>query len=259
MEKKSFDNAIGKINQNLLLVILTVLFAGLAMLTSYNPVWANIPINVIIPIVVLIKLKTVFFEKLKLSTLVVMRLLVVFAALNILDGQFYVKIVLIFLVINILEATLTDLKKKKYWNVVSGIALAVSIFWMNGTWLDEGKYYVAGYTALGTVLWWIAYTIWNWFFVTNEFSPSIAKYHIGVLISPIIGVIATMNPGLWLIFRANSLTIAGFIQIAKKDTWEEALKDDRFSKFVASTQKAGVQIVFMVINVALIVASVLIK
>ncbi len=259
MKTTALDNSLKKINQNLLLVILTAIFAGLAMLTSYNPIWANIPINVVIPIIVLLKLKTVFFEKLKLSTLVLMRILVVFAALNLMQGQLYVKIVLIFLVINILEATLTDFKKKKYFNVVTGIALAVSIYWMSGTWLSEGKYYVAGYTALGTVLWWIAYTIWNWFFVTNEFSPSIAKYHIGVLTAPIIGVLITMNPGLWLIFRANSLTIAGFIQIALKPTWEETLKSDRFTKFVLATQKNVVQAIFMVINIALVVASVLIK
>lgn len=244
------------INQNLLLVLLTALFTILAMLTSYNPIWANIPINVVIPIIVLLKLKTVFFEKLKLSTLVLMRALIVFAALGFLNGQLYVKIVLIFLAINIMEATLTDLKRKKYFNVVTGLLLTVSILAMNGTWF--GKYYDANLpTSLGTVLWWIAYTIWNWFFVTNEFSPSIAKYHIGVLASPIIGVLITMNPGLWLIFRANSLTIAGFIQISKKQIWEKSLKNQKFTVFVETTQKNNVQLLFMIINITLIVASVL--
>lgn len=244
------------INQNLLLVLLTALFTILAMLTSYNPIWANIPINVVIPTIVLLKLKTVFFEKLKLSTLVLMRALIVFAALGFLNGHLYVKIVLIFLAINIIEATLTDLKRKKYFNVVTGLLLTVSILAMTGTWF--GKYYDANLpTSLGTVLWWIAYTIWNWFFVTNEFSPSIAKYHIGVLASPIIGVLITMNPGLWLIFRANSLTIAGFIQIAKKQTWEKSLKNQKFSVFVETTQKNSIQLLFMIINIALIAASVL--
>lgn len=244
------------INQNLLLVLLTALFTILTMLTSYNPIWANIPINVVIPIIVLLKLKTVFFEKLKLSTLVLMRALIVFAALGFLNGQLYVKIVLIFLAINIMEATLTDLKRKKYFNVVTGLLLTVSILAMNGTWF--GKYYGASLpTSLGTVLWWIAYTIWNWFFVTNEFSPSIVKYHIGVLVSPIIGVLVTMNPGLWLIFRANSLTIAGFIQIAKKQIWEKSFKNQKFTVFVETTQKNNVQILFMLINIALIAASVL--
>ena len=244
------------INQNLLLVLLTALFTILTMLTSYNPIWANIPINVVIPIIVLLKLKTVFFEKLKLSTLVLMRALIVFAALGFLNGQLYVKIVLIFLAINIMEATLTDLKRKKYFNVVTGLLLTVSILAMNGTWF--GKYYDASLpTSLGTVLWWIAYTIWNWFFVTNEFSPSIAKYHIGVLVSPIIGVLVTMNPGLWLIFRANSLTIAGFIQIAKKQIWEKSFKNQKFTVFVETTQKNNVQLLFMLINIALIAASVL--
>ncbi len=256
MLKPILDSPVKKINQNLLMVLLTALFAGLAMLTSYNPIWANIPINIVIPIIVLLKLKTVFFEKLKLSTLVLMRILVVFAVLNILDGQLYVKIILIFLAINILEATITDLKKKKYFNVITGILLTVSILTMSGTWF--GNFYDANLpSVLGTVLWWIAYTIWNWFFVTNEFSPSIAKYHIGVLTAPIIGVLITMNPGLWLIFRANSLTIAGFIQIGKKQCWEETLESSSFARFVNATQKNSVQIIFMIINVILIGASVI--
>jgi hypothetical protein len=245
------------INSNLILIIMTGIFTALSMLTSYNPIWANIPINIIIPIIVLLKLKTVFFEKLKLSTLLLMRILVVFAALNLLNGQLYVKIVIIFLVINILEATITDLKRKKYFNFITGLILAISIFYMKGTWF--GKYYDANLpTDIGTVFWWIAYTIWNWFFVTNEFSPSIAKFHLGVLTAPLIGVLITRNPGLWLIFRANSLTIAGFIQIAKKQYWEEKMKSEKFEYFVKKTQNTSAQLIFMIINVSLILLSVLI-
>lgn len=258
MNNSLIDSKVKRVNQNLLVVLLLLIFTGLAMLTSYNPIWANIPINVVIPIFVLIKLKTVFFEKLKLSTLVIVRFLVAFAALGILPGDIYIKIALIFLAINIMEATLTDLKKKKYFNVVTGILLTVSILAMKANWL--GKYYDANLpTSLGTILWWIAYTFWNWFFVTNEFSPAISRYHIAVLASPILGVLITQNPGLWLIFRANSLTIAGFIQIAKKQCWEDALKSDKFTKFVQSTQKNNVQLIFMVINIVLILASVIIK
>ena len=47
---------------------------AVSMLASYFPLWVNLPVNVILPIIVLCKLKMVMFEKLKLSTLVVMRI-----------------------------------------------------------------------------------------------------------------------------------------------------------------------------------------
>ena len=50
-------------------IVITVV----SFLTSYFPIWANIPVNVILPFLVLIYLKTVFFEKLKLSTLTAYR------------------------------------------------------------------------------------------------------------------------------------------------------------------------------------------
>ena len=146
------------VNPFILLVLLTALMTALSILTSYQPIWANVPINIILPIVVLLKLKTVFFERLKLSTLLLMRALIIFSVLNVFPGDLYVKIVLIFLCINILEATLTDLKRKKYCNVVTGIALIASIFFINIEWLDY--YYVASSkSSLGMVFWIIAYTL----------------------------------------------------------------------------------------------------
>jgi len=56
-------------------IIITVV----SFLTSYFPVWANIPVNVVLPFLVLIFLKTVFFEKLKLSTLIILRTVIVAA------------------------------------------------------------------------------------------------------------------------------------------------------------------------------------
>ena len=130
-----------KTKSNLILLALTVLITGISMLTSFQPIWANIPFNIVIPIIVLLKLKTVFFEKLKLSTLLVMRTLVVFAVLGVIPGDFYVNLVLVFLGINILEATFTDFRRKKYFNFVTGIVMTASVFLLKGLWL--GKYYEA--------------------------------------------------------------------------------------------------------------------
>lgn len=241
-----------------LLILLTLLITIVSMITSYQPVWCNIPINVILPIIVLLRLETVFFEKLKLSTLLLMRILIVFAVFDIIPGELYVKIVLIFLCINILEATLTDLKKKKYCNVITGIALIGTVFLIEGTWLDY--YYIATSDgAISMILWIIAYTIWNWIFVTNEFSSSIALYHIGVLVAPIIGILLKLDPALWLIFRGNSLTAAGIIQIANKQYLEEKFESRSFTNFVEATSKKSIQVVLMIVNLMLLIAMVIIS
>lgn len=238
-------------NQMIVWGIAAIVITAVSMFTSYQPLWGNVPINVIIPIVVLISLKPVFFERLKLSTLILIRALIAVVVLGFMDGTLYVKIVLAFLIINILEATFTDLKYKKYYNFVTGLALAASVLVLKGTWL--GNFYVAdAATAFGTICWIIAYTIWNWIFVTDEFSPSIAWLHIGILAAPILGCLLVWTPGMWLIFRANSLTFGGVLQIVNKEFFEEKLENEKFTKFVLATQKNSVQLVLMVINLVLL-------
>lgn len=258
MEKLNNRSWFKNLNTSSLFILLTLIITIVSIITSYQPIWFNIPINVILPIIVLLKLDTVFFEKLKLSTLLLMRILIVFAVFDIVPGDLYVKIVLIFLCINILEATLTDLKKKKYCNVFTGIALIGAVFLIEGTWLDY--YYIAtSNRAISMVLWIIAYTIWNWIFVTNEFSPSIALYHVGVLAAPILGILFRLNPTLWLIFRGNSLTVAGIIQIANKQYLEEKLENSNFTNFVEATSKKSTQVILMIINLILLAGMVLIS
>lgn len=240
-----------------------------SFLTSYFPIWANIPVNVVLPFLVLIYLKTVFFEKLKLSTLIVLRTAIVAAVfMNYfggIDGKWFVWVVLAFLSINILEATFTDLKYKKYFNFVTGLVLAISVWSLEPSWRNvlgenyafsyiyEANSYGANeqYRFWGTVCWIIAYTIWNWIFVTDEFSPSIAYLHFAILGMPLIGCIITRNPGLWLVFRANSLTVGGILQISCKQIFEEKLKSEKVIAFVKASQKTGVQVVLMVINLIL--------
>ena len=177
---------------------------------------------------------------------------------NIVPGDLYVKLVLVFLCINILEATLTDLKRKKYCNVVTGIALIITVYFIKGIWL--GHYYVAtSKDSTGMVLWIIAYTIWNWLFVINEFSPSISRFHIGVLAAPIIGSLLTLNPGLWLIFRGNSLTIAGTVQVANKEYLEERLINRSLANFIQAIRSKSVQIILMIINLLLLAGMVIIS
>ena len=253
---------------------LFIAIVGLSMLTSFFPIWVNIPVNVIVPILILVFLKPVFFERLKLTTLVILRAAIVPAVFLFVyagvGAEWFIYVVLLFLAINILEATFTDLKHKCYYNFVSGLVLAVTILtlipgvrWislMPGNELAYAfTYEVGNQMVIGTVCWWIAYTIWNWIFVTGEFSSSVSLMHTGFLASPIISCLATMGTlgfpggfGLWYLVRANSLSIGGYMQICCKNWFEKEFYNSTFEKFVAWTHKWYVQLVLMLICLALI-------
>ena len=251
--------------RNILLLMLTLSFTAASMLASTQPIWVNLPVNVIVPILIMVFCKLVFFERLKLTTLTVLRVLIVLAVFNVMPRQWFVNLVLIALVVNILEATFTDIVRyKRYFNGITGLALAASVWFLkdNSFWVElpqMGKfahiYEANAYTAAGTICWIVAYTIWNWIFVTNEFSDSIAKLHVGILASPIVGCLVMWNPGYWLVFRASSLAFGGCFQIFQKEYLEQSLQSDSFSKFVTFTKKTGVQIVLMIISLACIAGS----
>lgn len=240
-----------KLKQVVIWYMFSAAIIGTALLTSYNPVWANIALNIIPAILVLVFLKPVFFEKMKLSTLILMRVLIVLAVFNVIPGKLYVNIVLLFLIINILEATFTDLKHKQYFNFVTGLVLATGVLALNGTW-QGGLYSADGKTVVASVCWIIAYTIWNWVFVTGEFSKSISLMHVGTLFAPIFAMIIMGNPGFWLLFRANSLTTTGVLQIGNKAYFEKVFENEKFGRFVDFSHKNIVQFILMAINLALI-------
>lgn len=248
-----------------------------SMLTSYFPLWVNIPINVILPVLVLCKLKMVMFEKLKLSTLVLMRALIVLPLFGLMTGKLFVNIVLVFLVINCMEATLTDLlKNHQPYNFVTGLFLSASVLTLAGEWFPgvagpftaiytanagprtDALFTAGQVVAIGTVCWFLAYTIWNWLFVVGEFSPAIGYLHVGILLSPIISVLLTGNPGLWLVFRANSLTCGGVFQIACKEQVEQRLENKAMARFVEKVKSKPVQIACMIVNLLLIAVPVVI-
>lgn len=240
-----------KLRQLLILFMFTCTTLFISLITAYNPLWGNLIFNVIAGVAVLIYNKPSFFLKLKLSTLLILRVLMIFTVLNFMPGQFYVNIVQIFLVINILEATFTDLKHKQYFNFITGLCLALSVITLTGTW-EGGLYSMTAKTKLATILWVIAYTVWNWLFVTKEFKSSIAKMHLGFLLAPTIGCLLLQNFNYWILLRANTLTFGGILQIADKDYWEEGLYTDKFDSFVSKIHKKSIQIGFMIFNLLLI-------
>ncbi len=260
-----------KIGQFPLFLLMFIGITVVSILTSFFPVWANLPINIILPVIMLAKMPMVRFERVKLSTLLVMRTLILLPVFGLMSGPFYVKLVLVFLIINILEATFSDLlKSHQYFNFVTGLLLAASVLCLGGTWHEgfagpfsavyttdvmhkgSGLFGVNEIFMWGTVCWVLAYTIWNWIFVIGEFSDSVSYLHIGILLSPILSFLIFQNPGYWLIFRANSLTCGGVFQIGCKDQVEASLKNKKVSAFIAVVKKPAVQCVLMVVNLVLI-------
>ncbi|NOU67211.1 hypothetical protein GC096_24505 [Paenibacillus sp. LMG 31461] len=236
------------------LIILTILSLG-TILTAFSPLYANGLINIVIPICILFALRSDFFEKLKLSTLVIGRVLVLLTFVGYFPSEWLVPIIVWLLRINILEATWTDFKNKNYYNVISGLILIATSFVITGTWL--GSYYITVNEAM--IFWALAYTLWNWDFVIYEFKQQIGFYHIAVLTTPLLIVCLTMNPGLWLIMRATSLTFAGIFQISGKAYIESYFISPTLLNFITTVKKHPIQISIMVINTLLCLLAVLLS
>lgn len=164
-------------------VMFTAAITSMAILAGFYPIYGNVPLIVIPSILVLLFSKPVFFERLKLTTLLTMRIIIVAAALRLFNPQVYVDVIMLMLIVNILEATLTDLlKHKRYLNAISGFAVALGVVALRGLWQFDaplGDYYLAkGAIPAITIMYAVAYTIWNWIFVTNEFSSSVSLMHV---------------------------------------------------------------------------------
>lgn len=249
-------------------VMFTASITGMALMAGFYPVYGNVPLIVIPSILVLIFSKPVFFERLKLTTLLSMRIIIVAAAYRLFNPQVYVDVIMLMLIVNILEATFTDLlRHKKYFNAVSGFAVAIGVITLRGLWQFDapfGDYYLAeGALPAITIMYALAYTLWNWIFVTNEFSSSVSLMHVGFLAAPLIGSVCTLGLGefggigMWLLLRANSLSIGGWMQIGAKDWFEREFYNEKFDKFVKWTKSTPIQVVCMLINLALIAACII--
>ena len=251
-----------------------ILFLG--FMGALYPIQANIPFLIIPSILVLFFAKPVFFEKMKLTTLVVMRIFLIVcvcigAQTNPDMRNIYLGLVQLALVVNILEATFTDLlRHKKYFNAISGFFLALGTIGLRGDWfagatgpLGYNYYLISGIAPYATVCYIIGYTIWNWIFVTDEFSASVSLMHVGFLLTPIIGCFVSLavgneNPfGLWLLLRANTLAIGGWLQICCKKWFETEFYSAKFEKFIAWVHTTPVQVVCMLLCIGFMLACII--
>lgn len=225
---------------------ITALLLAVAVTGVYFPHWGNTLLLVAIPAVALF-VKGVFFEKLKLGTLIVGRILISLAAFALFPGEWLALIVVWLLRINILEAVIQDFSRKNIFNALSGLVLIATSFWMTTSW--NGTWYLVDQEAY---LWWIiAYTIWNWDFVNLQFSTSISLLHLGVLGAPLVWMGVTGSSGFWLIMRGATLIFAVTNQILFKEELEKILAIPAWDRIACLTRKIPVQAVMLGVNIVL--------
>ncbi len=256
--------------KNFLTVLYTVI--ALAVLSFFTylaavfPVWANIPLCVIIPIFLIIFVSMTRFEKIKISTLIIGRSLILLVVFAVMPQKVFIYIVVALMFVNCMEAALTDWKKGHHLNAVAGIVVAMTSFVLltahfsgfngeigtlfNGKMMNTG-WYTTGTLASGSfvIFWAIAYTIWNWNFVNYEFSPAIATWHIAVLTTPFLLLLIFKDAGMWFLTRALSITLCGVFQISFKQKFENAFKNENFAKGLAKVKNQNVQVVLLVLVV----------
>ncbi len=245
-------------DSKILLALLTVLFVAVTYISVFKPIYGNIPFTIVLPILVLLSLDLVFFEKLKLSTLVIIRVLILLPIFGLWAGESFVKVVLPFMGINILEACLVDFKRKKYFNALTGIGLIITLLLMNSSWWG---YYYTNYAVgadgqvavFATWIWAIVYTFWNFYFVATEFKGGIAFLHLGILATPII-LALVLGAEYWMVMRAYSLTFGGgVVHIYFKDFFEEKFTSPRWEAFIEKLLANKMQMILMLVNLGLLV------
>ncbi|MDC7220081.1 MAG: hypothetical protein PQJ59_09085 [Spirochaetales bacterium] len=233
-------------------------------ITSFIPLWGNLVFAVLFPILVLLTKKMVPFEKIKLSTLLIGRILTILTAVSLLPSRWLILVIAGLMYVNVAEATISDLIKKRWMNVISGIAiLATTHILFSSVWtvvVETGSLTHIGYYIVRDprfIFWVLAYTLWNYDFVIGEFSSSVSLYHLAVLSTPLILSLAFGNAGLWLVFRATSLTTGGALQIMFKESLETGLESSGFTKFIEKIKSGPVQFLLMVSVIILSVLSVI--
>ena len=118
------------------------------------------------------------------------------------SAEFWLLLVLILLAINIFEATIVDLKNKFYFNAATGLVLIVCVP------LYVRLYWISPLILIGpdaVIYWIIAYTLWNFNFVRNNFNPEKTLLHALILTASIVYIFIFSNISLWFFVRASTL------------------------------------------------------
>jgi hypothetical protein len=224
----------------ILLWIISLTLVG--ALIIYYPLSAGLLLSVLLPGVVLF-FKAEFFEKLKLATLIVGRVLILLTVVSWFPAHLFCLVAVLILQINMVEATVKDFMQKNYFNAVSG-ALLIATLWpihfeWNGLFIMSTKPYA--------ILWIMAYTLWNWNFIYLNFNKSISLFHVGVLAAPLLFAAVALNPAYWFAMRSSTLTIAVMGQVAIRDTIFRYFASSRYERVLARVQTQAIQAFFLLI------------
>lgn len=232
-----FLDAFFKLPRAAAFVLFTAVLTVVSALAMYYPLYVSLPLMVILPIFIVAFVRGDIFEKIKLSTLIIGRLIVVLAFLTLIPGDILIFLVIWLLRINILEAVIKDLKGKNFLNALSGIALIAGTWLINIHW--NGVYYVILPVAL--IFWVLGYTIWNWNFIYLNYGASIGLYHVPVLSAPLVFALGVLSPVHWLMMRAGSLTLAVTCQMAFKERLNKYLNKKSWVKKLSVVERNSTQ------------------
>lgn len=240
--------------------ICIILLLGLmttAIASVYFPLAVSIPLNILIPIAVILIFRPPILVTIKLITLVIGGILMVLAVLNYFTPERFVIVMIWLLRINMLEAVLLDLYKKNFFNAISGLLLIGASALFEARWY--GFYYLMSPATIPLIFWIVAYTIWNYNFILLTCDFRISLYHISVLAAPLALLLITHNPGFWLVFRAPSLTHAVTLQaVAETNPYLlDPLHSKRYEYYSNKIKNKKIQMTLAVIILGLSILTVL--
>ena len=208
-----------------------------AALAVRFPIAAGVPLCVLAPAWVLVTGRVQGFARLKLATLLISRSMVPLAVLGLFPGPLAANIVLFFYRINIAEAVVEDFRKRHWANGCAGAVVLFFTAFVHVEWMQT--YYLVYPAPFLCAA--IAYTIWNFNFVSLNFPPSTTMLHAATLTAPLFLGAAYGDMGIWLITRATSLTIAIVITSAFARHVEENFSHPGHANWIAFHRKGTTQ------------------
>ena len=181
------------------------------------------------------------FSPVKLFSVAVFAIFYAFALLDILSAKAFEVIALALLAINMVEAALTEFREGNHANAVAGAFLVVCIPFFSVVLID-------GYFAVQAdhfLLWAIACTIWNWYFVLKAYpAQGASMLYLGVLLAPFgLIVLFGVDAGAWLILRTYTLLLAVVVHTTiARDVFFPRMGSDKYDGAVAFLDRKGTRL-----------------
>lgn len=229
--------------------ILTLVLLVVYSLPTYLTIIFPIPgllvlLSILIVTLVLVQIGTFppfrqkAFGMIKLASLAAGMTIPTLVILNVLPVRFVAPVMMFMLILNMSEAVFFDYKNKNYYNVIAGLLLIViALFCLDIQWLG---FYYAGFPP-SLIFWILGFTLWNWNFFLFIYDAKYSYYNAMILSGPLVVVLFTLNPSLWLIARVISaflgatllagvgkIYILPYVQFKRYEVFCDKLKSNKF-------------------------------